>query len=403
MSESMLTMDNPQVLPDFEDTAIAFAHLSDRELAAANRLFLLMSKPWLVNVGNPLASLGVRWNIPFARWAVRHTIFRQFVGGQSLLGCQPTIDKLAQFNTLTILDYGVEGREAEDDFNATLRENLRAIEFASKNAHVPVVSTKLSGLASNRLLEKMQRGDSLSASEEEAWRAVVKRLEGICMSAADKGVSVFIDAEESWIQDPIDELVVSMMRRFNKHRVIVYNTYQMYRTDRLRIIREHASLAEAEGWMLGAKIVRGAYMEKERLRAKEMGYPSPIQPDKRTTDEAYNKALRFLVENYRTIGSCNATHNMESCRLMAQWIDELKIERNHPRLNFSQLFGMSDHITFNLAAAGYNVAKYVPYGKVEEVIPYLLRRAEENTSVAGELSRELSLLHRELKRRKETK
>ena len=386
-------------IPDFTDTEVAFAHLSDQELRRMEWLFSLMNKPWLVNTGSFVGLWSVKWNLPFARSIICTTLFSQFVGGESLLKSLPTIEKLAANNTLTVLDYGVENKETEEDFNATLRENLRAIEFASGNDHVPVVSTKISGLASNPLLEKIQRGDQLSKSEEDAFKAVVKRVEALAMAAHEKGVAVFFDAEESWIQQPIDDMVNTMMKRYNKDRVVVYNTYQLYRHDRLAYMIETAEKAKAEGWMLGAKIVRGAYMEKERLRAKEMGYPSPIYPDKPSTDQAYDDAVRFLVENYTTIASCNATHNAKSCMKMAAWIDELRIDRDRPHLNFSQLYGMSDHLTFNLANSGYNVAKYVPYGRVEEVIPYLLRRAQENSSVTGEMSRELELIHTEVKRR----
>lgn len=386
-------------IPDFTDTEVAFAHLNDQDLKRMEWLFSLMNKPWLVNSGSIIGLWSVKWNLPFARSIIRSTLFRQFVGGESLLKSLPTIDKLAANNTLTVLDYGVEAKETEEDFNATLRENLRAIEFASGNDHVPVVSTKISGLASNPLLEKIQRGDTLTKLEEQSYKAVIKRVEALAMAAHEKGVAVFFDAEESWIQQPIDQMVNTMMQRYNKNRVVVYNTYQLYRHDRLNYMIETAEKARAEGWMLGAKIVRGAYMEKERLRAKEMGYPSPIYPDKPSTDQAYDDAVRYLVENYATIASCNATHNTSSCMKMAAWIDELRIDRNHPHLNFSQLYGMSDHLTFNLANSGYNVAKYVPYGRVEEVIPYLLRRAQENSSVTGEMSRELELIHKEIRRR----
>lgn len=386
-------------LPDFKDTEIAFSYLSDQELRQMSWLFSMMNKPWLVSAGSSIGRWAVQWNIPFARSLVKATLFRQFVGGASLLKSMPTIDKLAQYKTLTILDYGVEAKESEEDFNTTLRENLRAIEFASGNDHVPVVSTKVSGLASNPLLEKVQRGDTLTRGEEDAYKAVIKRVEALSMSAYEKGVSVFFDAEESWVQQPIDDMVNAMMRRFNKERAVVYNTYQLYRQDRLDYMIQTAEAARAEGWILGAKIVRGAYMEKERDRARELGYPSPIYPDKASTDKAYDDALRYLVEHYETIASCNATHNAESCMKMATWIDEMRADRNHPHLNFSQLYGMSDHLTFNLADCGYNVAKYVPYGRVEEVIPYLLRRAQENASVTGEMSRELELIHKEMKRR----
>ena len=399
MENDMMTV-KTTALPDFEDTRTAFSHLSDKELHTTAWLFRLMNNPKLVEWGSPLALWAVKWNIPAARWLMEKTVFTQFVGGSSLLNAMPAIDRLASRGTLTILDYGAEGKESEDDLNRTLRETLRAIEFAAGNSNVPVVSTKVSGLASNALLEKVQRGESLSTQEEENYRNVVKRVESIAFTAFEKGVSIFFDAEETWIQEPIDQMVNQMMRKYNKERVVVYNTYQMYRTDRLKYLMRTAAEAESEGWMLGAKIVRGAYMEKERERAATKGYPSPIHPDKRSTDEDYNRAVRFLVDNHGRIASCNASHNAESNMLMAKMIDDKGIPRNHPHLLFSQLYGMSDNITFNLANAGYNAAKYVPYGKVEEVIPYLIRRAEENTSVTGEMSRELSLVDREIRRRR---
>lgn len=390
-----------RTFPDFKDTAIAFSHLSDGELQERVLLFSLMNKPWLVDLGSSLGLKAVKWNLPFARSIVKATLFKQFVGGNSLLNSVPSIEKLAEHQIATILDYGVEATESEDDFNATFRENLRAIEFASSNANVPVVSTKLSGLASNALLEKIQTKASLTEKEAQQWLTIQKIVEAICYSAHEKKVAIFIDAEESWIQDPIDEMVMKMMQLFNKDRCIVYNTYQMYRHDRLEMLKSHAQKAREEGWILGAKIVRGAYMEKERARAKSLNYPSPIHKDKASTDDSYNQALLFLVDHYKEIASCNATHNTQSCILMANRIDELGADRNHPHLNFSQLYGMSDTITYNLAACGYNVAKYVPYGKVEQVIPYLIRRAEENTAVTGEMSRELELFHQELNRRKQ--
>lgn len=387
-------------LPDFEDTRTAFSHLSDKELHKTAWLFRMMNNPLLVEWGSPVALWAVHWNLPLARWLMQETVFSQFVGGSSLLNAIPAIDRLASRGTMTILDYGAEGKESEDDLNRTLRETLRAIEFAAGNANVPVVSTKVSGLASNALLEKVQRQDSLSAEEEENYRNIVKRVEALAFTAFEKGVGIFFDAEETWIQEPIDQMVNQVMRKYNKKRVVVYNTFQMYRTDRLKYLLQMASEAGSEGWILGAKIVRGAYMEKERERAAAKGYVSPIHPNKMSTDEDYNKALRFLVEHYEHIASCNASHNAESNMLMAKMIDEKGIPRNHSHLLFSQLYGMSDNITFNLANAGYNVAKYVPYGKVEEVIPYLIRRAEENTSVTGEMSRELSLIDREIRRRR---
>ena len=257
----------------------------------------------------------------------------------------------------------------------------------------------MTGLVSNALLEKLQSGEKLTPTERRDYRSLLKRIDAICYNASINNTAIFFDAEESWIQDSIDHVVTIMMRRYNRKKVVVYNTLQMYRTDRLQYLIDSFELAEKRGYLLGAKLVRGAYMEKERERAAEMGYPSPIHPNKTATDEAYDAGIQFCLSNYEKIALCNASHNEKSNWLMAQFIAEKKLPKSHPHLNFSQLYGMSDNITFNLAYAGYNVAKYVPYGPIAEVVPYLIRRAEENSSVTGDMSREFKLVQKEIKRR----
>jgi len=331
---------------------------------------------------------------------IHATIFGQFVGGRTLLESEPAIAKLYTKNVQTILDYGAEAKETELDFNKTMNENIRAIEFAVRNASVPVISTKITGLARFSLLEGIQKGEGLTKETKREYRHILKRIDAICHSAKKNKVGVFFDAEESWIQDVIDHLVNLMMKRYNKEEVIVYNTFQMYRKDRLSYLIASFEQSKKEGYQIGAKLVRGAYMEKERLRAEEEGYESPIHESKEATDDAYNTGLRFCIDNYKTIASCAATHNAESCMLQAQLIAERKIPKDHHHLNFCQLLGMSDHLTFNLAEAGYSSSKYVPYGQVKEVFPYLVRRANENTSVTGDASREYKLIQSELKRRK---
>jgi proline dehydrogenase len=387
-------------LPDFSDTATAFAHLSDQELKKATWLFRMMNRPWLVKFGAPLGLVAVEWNVPLAERIIRHTIFEQFVGGSTLLESQKSIDRLAQSNTLTILDYGAEAKETEQDFNHTMTENMRAIDFASQaGGKVPVISTKITGIARFALLERIQSEASLSKEELNEYRNVLKRLDTICYHAAQKGVAVFIDAEESWIQDSLDHLVWLMMKRYNKERAVVFNTYQMYRNDRLQFLTESADRAREAGFILGAKLVRGAYMEKEGRRAREMGYPNPINPNKQTTDDHYNTALRFCVDHLEEIAVCNASHNAHSNLLLAELMAQKGLPRDHPNTLFSQLYGMSDNLTFNLANAGYRVAKYMPYGQVHDVIPYLIRRAQENSSVTGDASRELALILQEVERR----
>ncbi len=385
---------------DFTNTEIAFSSKSDEELKKAAFLFSTMNKNWLVQVGSKLGLAAIKLRLPFVETIVKNTIFEQFCGGTTLRESQPTIKSLFDFDVQTILDYGAEAKETEHDFNLTMNENIRAIDFAAVNASVPVISTKVTGLARFALLEKIQRATTLEGSDISEYRAVLKRLDAICNRASERGVGVFIDAEETWIQDTIDHLVNHMMKRYNRGKVVVYNTFQMYRHDRLQFLIDSFNKAKEDGYMLGAKLVRGAYMEKERARAEEMNYRSPIHPTKKDTDDAFNTALRFCIDNYESIGLCNATHNAESSALLAELIEERSIDRAHPHLNFCQLYGMSDHITFNLANAGYNVAKYVPYGTVLEVVPYLIRRAQENTAVTGDMSREYQLIAQEMKRRK---
>jgi proline dehydrogenase len=387
-------------LPDFSNTEIAFAHLSDTELKRTAWLFSMMNRPALVKVGSHLGLWAVEWNLPFAEKAIRSTIFPQFVGGSTLLDAQGNIDRLARINTLTILDYGAEGKETDQDFNFTMNESMRAIDFAARSqGKIPVVSTKVTGIARFALLERIQSASTLTTAELHEYKNVLKRLDAICYHAAQKGVSVFIDAEESWIQDTLDHLVWLMMKRYNRERVVVYNTYQMYRHDRLQFLMESYDRAIANGFKLGAKLVRGAYMEKERARARKMGYESPINRDKKQTDDLYNMALRFCVDHIEHIGLCNASHNADSTLLLTDLMQRKGLSKNHPQVLFSQLYGMSDNITFNLASAGYRVAKYVPYGQVKDVIPYLIRRAQENTSVTGDAGREYALVQQEIKRR----
>ncbi len=386
---------------DFSNTEIAFAYKSDKELKKASWLYSLMNKTWLVNPLSDLGLLAMKLRIPLTETIVKETMFQQFVGGRTLLESTAAIEKLYEYNIQSVLDYGAEAKTTEHEFNKTMNENIRAIEFAKVNASTPVVVSKISGIARFGLLEMIQKDRSgLPKSVLIEYRNVLKRIDSICYAASINGVSVMIDAEESWIQDTIDHIADLMMKRYNQERVVVYNTFQMYRHDRLNFLTNSFDKAQSEGYLLGAKLVRGAYMEKEGERAEEKGYPTPIQPSKQATDDAYNMALRFCIDNYKSIASCAATHNEESSRLQAEMINEKGIQKDHPHLNFCQLYGMSDNLTFNLANAGYNVAKYMVYGQVNEVFPYLIRRAKENTAVSGDMSREYGLVKKEVDRRK---
>ncbi len=385
---------------DFSNTEIAFSGKTDKELKRAAWLFKMMNNKLLVNTGSKLGLMAFKMKLPFVSSIVRNTLFDQFVGGTTLLETQKSIDHLAKYKTLTILDYGAEAKTTEKEYNQTMTETIRAIEFAANNNSVPVVSTKITGMARFGLLEEIHSDVGLTKENWKEYRAVLKRIDSICHVAHEKQVGVFFDAEESWIQESIDHIVQIMMKRYNKNKVIVYNTFQMYRKDRLQFLTQSFDIAKKGGYKLGAKIVRGAYMEKERARAKLNGYASPIHDNKAACDDAFNTAIKFCVNNYENIASCNATHNAESCLLQAKLIAKKDMPNDHPHLNFCQLYGMSDHITFNLAAKGYNVAKYVPYGQVKEVMPYLIRRAQENTAMAGSMSREYQLVVEEMNRRK---
>ncbi len=385
---------------DFSNTEIAFSNKSDKELKRMALLFRTMNMSWLVKIGSSMLLLAMQLRLPFVKRIVKNTIFPQFCGGTHLMDCQDAIDKLYAHNALTILDYGAEAKSTEEELNKVKTEIVRAIEMAASNNSVPVVSVKISALTDNALLEKISAKEELSKEELEEQVKLIDRLDDICNMAYSLGVGVFIDAEESWVQIAIDDLVVLMMEKYNKEKCIVYNTYQMYRHDKLAQLKLDHEEALSKGYILGAKNVRGAYMEKERNRADAEGRLSPIHKNKSAVDADYNTAIRYCVEHYETIGSCCASHNIESNLLQATLIDEQGIQKDHPHLNFCQLYGMSDNITFNIAAQGFNVAKYVPYGPIKEVIPYLIRRAQENTSVTGEASRELKLIQAEKKRRK---
>ncbi len=391
--------DEPPSGPDFTDTRIAFQSKSDKELKETYRLFRLMNNGYIVDVGSHLAKVAMRLNLPFVENALKKTIFKQFCGGINLMDCQEVIDHLYSFNTLAILDYGAEAKSEEEDLDFAAEELIQAVDFAASNNSVPVVSSKLTALADNDILIKKQEGIAFTGSEEAQYERFLERIESVCNRARKLGVGVFIDAEESWIQITVDEVVWELMKRHNRDKITVYNTYQLYRHDKLEQIKSDFEKARKNGFMLGAKLVRGAYMERERDRAKELGYPSPIQPDKVATDRDYDEAIKFCLERYEDIAICNATHNLESVQLMVDEIIKRKLPRDHAHLNFCQLQGMSDYITFNLSQSGFNTAKYVVYGPVREVVEYLIRRAEENTAVIGEMSRELSLITSELKRR----
>jgi proline dehydrogenase len=390
------------IVLDFSDTSIAFASKSDADLQRMHWLFGMMNYPALVDAGTFLVktTLALPFTKPLTRFIVKETLFKQFCGGEDIDDCLPVIEQLAQYGIGTILDYSVEGEKTEEGFERTTAEVLRTIDFAAQHPAVPFAVFKVTGIAPFTLLEKVSSKASLSAEEEKQWVEVQQRVHRLCEAAYHKGVRIFIDAEETWIQAAIDHLAYEMMKRFNRERAVVYNTYQLYRRDGLQLLKEAFAWAQEQGVYLGAKLVRGAYMEKERERAQELGYPDPIQPNKKKCDEDYNAALLFCLERIDRVAFCAGTHNEQSCLLLAQSMQEKDIAPQDERIYFAQLYGMSDHISFNLAKAGYRVAKYLPYGPVDAVVPYLIRRAEENTSIKGQSNREYRLISEEIKRRK---
>ena len=392
------SMESPGHL-SFNNTELAFKHQSDRELKRSYWLYQLINSNTLVKLGTPITNFVLKIGLP-VKGLIRQTIFRQFCGGESIEQCEATINQLAANGVGTILDYSVEGEEIEAVFDQTAEEILKTIARARLSpAKVPFTVFKISGVARFALLEKVNAGVALNELESYELHKVRIRVERICRSAYEAGVPIMIDAEESWIQDAIDHLALEMMLKFNKEKAIVLNTYQIYRHDKLASLQADIILARSNNIFLGVKLVRGAYMEKERRRAAEMGYPSPIQLNKEATDRDYNLALAQCADHCDVVVLVAGTHNESSCLYLTQLLAEKGMQMDDKRFFYSQLLGMSDNLSFNLSAAGYNVAKYVPYGPLKSVMPYLFRRAQENTSIAGQSSRELSLYKKEMRRR----
>jgi proline dehydrogenase len=387
----------------FENTAIAFKGKDDAALRRSYWLFKLIGNPSMVRIGGTLTNFALGIGFPIG-WLIKNNIFAQFCGGETVEECKAASARLAEYGIGTILDYSVEGKEKESDFDATAEEIIRTIDAAKGNPHIPFCVFKVTGVARFELLERQNevvRGTltQLTEKDQAEWSRVFQRVLHICQAAYDADQRIFIDAEDSWIQDAIDQLCHDMMEKFNHQAPIVYNTVQLYRHDRLEFLKKAHAWAKDKGLHYAVKLVRGAYMEKEGKRAAEMGYQNPIQPSKEATDRDFNAGVKYCLDNLQDMALCCGSHNEESSMLLAQWMEERGIVKNDNRVAFAQLFGMSDHISYNLADAGYNVVKYLPYGPIKEVMPYLLRRAQENTSVKGQTSRELGLILKERKRR----
>lgn len=381
----------------FDNIEVAFRHRTNAELKKAHRLFNLVGRPWLVKLGKIFAKPALYLGF---KGLIKKTIFAQFCGGENIEQCDNTIKNLAKNGIGTILDYSVEGETNEENLDATCNEVIATALRAAGNKDIPFCVFKVTGVARFELLEKVSAGTTLTATEKEEWARVVNRVDKICGHAHKGNTPVFVDAEESWIQEAIDALARDMMVKYNAKKAIVFNTYQMYRHDRLAYMKSDFEKAQQGNYFIGAKLVRGAYMEKERKRAAEKGYADPIQPNKEASDRDYDQALEFCIKHIDHFAFCAGTHNESSSMTLTELMKQAGLQNNDARVWFAQLLGMSDHISYNLSASGYNVAKYVPYGPVKEVLPYLIRRAQENTSVKGQTGRELSLIKRELKRRK---
>lgn len=382
----------------FNNTKTAFSLKSDTELNRAYFLFKMIGNPSLVKIGTSLAQFSLKLNLPVTG-LIRATVFDHFCGGISENDCLPVVDKMFQKGVLSVLDYSVEGKEDETHFDDAMQMTLKIIDFAKEKKSIPFAVFKPTGFGRFELYQKIGEGKSLDKDEQTEWNRIVARFDKVCKAAFDNDILVLIDGEESWMQDAADELVETMMQKYNKEKCIVFNTLQMYRWDRLEYLKKLHEKAKQDNFFIGMKLVRGAYMEKENARAEKMNYKSPICISKNATDENFDAAVNYMMQNIDKMSIFLGTHNESSSYKMMELMQKNNISNNDDRIWFGQLYGMSDNISFNLAENGYNVAKYLPFGPVKEVMPYLIRRAQENTSVAGQTSRELGLLEKERARR----
>lgn len=385
----------------FNNTKIAFSDKSDAELRKAFWMFKLIEQPTLTKIGTSVLNFSVKNNIPFAGDVVKYTLFSQFCGGVTREESLKVVNKMFKHGVGSIFDYSIEGMEEETAFDKTLAEIKENIKFAEGKAAIPFVVFKPTGFGRLDLYAEVGSGKELTSSEKQEWQRILNRFDAVCKMAYEKNVKIMVDAEDSWMQDAADDLVFEMMKKYNREKAVVWNTVQMYRTKRLEYLAKDLKRAEENQFYLGYKFVRGAYMEKERNRAAEMNYEDPIQPTKQATDDNYNAAIDFTINNPNRVSAFFGTHNEKSTELVMDKMKEKGLQNNDPHFYFGQLYGMSDNISFVLGEMNYNVSKYLPYGPVKDVVPYLTRRAQENTSVAGQTGRELGLISKELKRRKE--
>lgn len=384
----------------YQDTEIAFKHLSDKDLKNAYRIFSAVKSPWLVKIGSKLVKWLIQIRFPFVEAMMKKTVFKHFCGGVDIRDALPVVHQQYENGVYSILDYAVEGKASDSTFDSVTEEVMRNISIASGNPAIPFVVFKPTGIGDIELYTAVSESKNLNDEQQAAWERILQRYEKIAQYAYEQDVTLMIDAEETWMQKAADEIAENLMKKFNVYRCIICNTLQMYRTDRLEYLKKQYEKAKQGGYFIGYKLVRGAYMEKERARAEEMGYPSPIHPNKEETDKAFDEAAKFCLENREIISLYAGTHNELSCKKITDFIIEHNIPKNFHKIWMGQLLGMSDNITYTLAKEGFNVSKYVPYGPVRDVVPYLIRRAEENTSVSGQTGRELFLIKKEIERRK---
>lgn len=386
----------------FNNTKVAFALKNNYELSRAYYLFKMLSYQSLVSVGSSLTNVALNLNLPL-KGLIRKTVFNHFCGGVNEEDCIPTIDKMYTKKVCSVLDYSVEGKESEVDFDSARDKILDIVRFADEKEAMPIVVFKPTGFGRFALFQKIGEKKALTEEEKQEWTRIVARYDAVCKLASERDVVVLIDGEETWMQDSADDLAEDMMRKYNKQKPLIYNTLQTYRWDRVDYLKEIHARAKQGGFKLGFKIVRGAYMEKERQRAEDMGYKSPICETKQATDDSFNSAMTYILNNLEDISVYIGSHNEESNYMAMEMMAKAGVARDDQRVWFGQLFGMSDHISFNMADLGFNISKYLPFGPVKDVMPYLIRRAQENTSVAGQTGRELSLLMTERSRRKTDK
>lgn len=384
----------------FNDTKLAFADKTDAQLKKAYWMFKAIEKPALTNIGVSLLNFTVRNNFPLVDGIVKQTLFEQFCGGETREESMKVVKQMFKRGVGSIFDYSIEGKEEEEVFDAVCKEIKDIVRFSVGNPAIPFIVFKPTAFGRIDIYEEVGKGKELTTSQKEEWNRVVTRFDEVCKLCYDSDKKVMVDAEETWMQDAADKLCEEMMEKYNKEKAIVWNTIQMYRNGRLEYMNAHLERAKEKGYFIGYKIVRGAYMEKERKRAEEQNYPDPIQPTKQSTDDNYNAGIDFVMANLDKVSAFFGTHNEKSTELVMDKMKAKGLEHDNPHIYFGQLYGMSDNITYYLADKHYNVAKYLPYGPVKDVVPYLTRRAQENTSVAGQTGRELGLISKELKRRK---